>query len=114
MTDPRLEVWAKALVGFSAVVRPGNTVAIAGGVAAEPLLRAVYREVVKRGGHPVMMPVFSGLGAELLRHGSDEQIAFIDPTERFFREQADVTIRVLAETNTKAMSGVDPASQALG
>ncbi len=39
MPDLRLEAWAKALVGFSVDVQPGQTVAIAGGIAAEPLLR---------------------------------------------------------------------------
>ncbi|MDP9364393.1 MAG: aminopeptidase [Chloroflexota bacterium] len=106
-----METWAKALVGYSVEVKPGQTVAIAGGVAAEPLLRAIYREVVARGAHPVMLPIFSGLGAELLLHGNDDQLRHVDPVERFGREQVDVSIRVMAETNTKAMSAVDPARQ---
>ncbi|MEZ4506723.1 MAG: hypothetical protein R2848_12970 [Thermomicrobiales bacterium] len=32
------------------------------GVAAEPLLRAIYASVVERGGLPVLMPEFGGLG----------------------------------------------------
>jgi aminopeptidase len=111
MADPRYEKWAAALVGFSVEVKPGNTVAISGGVAAEPLLRAIYKEVVKRGGYPVMLPGFSGLNADLLNFGNDEQLAYISPIERFVREQADVAVFVIADTNTKALSGVDPARQ---
>jgi aminopeptidase len=111
MADPRYEKWAAALVGFSVEVKPGNTVAISGGVAAEPLLRAIYKEVVKRGGYPVMLPSFSGLNADLLNFGDDEQLAYISPIERFVREQADVAVFVIADTNTKALSGVDPARQ---
>ncbi len=113
MTDPRIATWARVLVGYSAPVDPGQTVGIQGGVAAEPLLRAIYREVVDRGGHPIMLPTFSGLNADLLVHGSDEQVTYVDPMERYFRETVDVLIRVQAETNTKALSAVDPARQRL-
>jgi aminopeptidase len=113
VTDPRIATWARTLVDYSAPVKAGQTVAIAGGVAAEPLLRAVYREVVTRGAHPIMLQLFSGLTADLLVHGTDQQLTFIDPVERFQREQVDVAISVLADTNTKAMSAVDPARQAL-
>ena len=53
MADPRYTKWANALTGFSAEVRPGNTVAILGGSAAEPLLVEIYRSVIERGGFPV-------------------------------------------------------------
>ncbi|MGH2532540.1 MAG: aminopeptidase [Thermomicrobiales bacterium] len=111
MPDPRYETWAKALAGYSVEVKPGQTVAISGGVAGEPLLRAVYREVLDRGGLPVLMPSFPDLSADLFGLGSDEQLGYLSPVERFFREEADVTIFILAETNTKSLSGVDPARQ---
>ena len=111
MADPRLERWAKTLVTYSVAVKPGQTVGITGGVAAAPLLRLIYREVLAAGGYPVMLPVLDGLDTEMLLHGNDEQLAFLTPAERFLREQADVTITVRAETNTKRLSAVDPARQ---
>jgi aminopeptidase len=113
VTDPRHASLAKLLTGYSVEVQPGQTVAIIGGVAAEPLHRAVYREVVARGGYPVVIPSYPDLGVELLTHGSDDQLRFITPVERFLREQTDVSISILADTNTKAASGVDPARQTL-
>ena len=113
MTDPRFATWARALVEYSVAVEPGQAVAITGGVAAEPLLRAIDREVLARGAHPVVIPVLAGLAADLLGRGTDEQLAFITPTERFVREQADVVITVQAETNTKSLSGDDPERQKL-
>ena len=113
MPDPRLESWAKVLVNYSVAVKPGQTVAITGGIAAEPLFRAIYREVVRAGGHPVMLPVLNGLGAILFRHGQDEQLEWITPIERFIRTEADVVINVLAESNTKTLSEVDPSRQVL-
>ncbi|HVL24594.1 MAG TPA: aminopeptidase [Thermomicrobiales bacterium] len=113
MADPRLEKWAQALAGYSVEVQPGQTVAITGHVAAAPLLREVAKAVVARGGFPVMLPVIEGPGTDLLLNGSDEQIQFITPVERFVRAEADVVINVLAETNTKRQSAVDPGRQSL-
>ena len=113
LNDPRVAHWARTLVGFATGVRPGDEVAIIGGVASEPLQRAVYREVVDAGGHPLLLPTFSGIRADLLSRGSDEQIAYVSPFDRYAREEADVLINIMSETNTSAMAGVDPARQAL-
>lgn len=112
MTDPRIEKWAAVLTGYCVDVQPGETVAISGGVAAEPLLRAIYTKVVERGGCPVLSPDFSGLSATLIRDGNDDQLGFITPFERFDRTEADCSIRVMAETNTRNASGVDPTRSA--
>jgi len=109
VADSRIERWAKALVEYSAPVEAGQTVGITGGVAAGPLLAAVYREVVRRGGHPVLVPVFPELRADLLAHGTDAQLAYISPIERFLREGVDVLVNVQAETNTKTLAAADPA-----
>jgi len=113
MPNQQMQAWAKVLTGYAVEVKPGQTVAIVGGAAAEPLLRAIYREVVVRGGRPVIIPVFTGLNADLLINGSDEQLQYLSPIERFIREEADVTIQVIAETNTKSLGGVNPARQAV-
>jgi aminopeptidase len=113
MADPRMVKWAKALTGYSVEVQPGQVVAIRGEPAAEPLLREIHREVIERGGHPVPWLPLPGAGTALLTLGSDAQLAHISPIERFMREEADVVINVMAETNTRGLAGVDPARQAL-
>ncbi len=112
MIDPRIEQWAEVLTGYCVDVRPGRTVAISGGTAAEPLLRAIYAKVIERGGFPVLAPQFSGLDGTLVGGGNDEQLAFIGPFESFDRRQADCSIRVLAETNTRNAATVDPSRSA--
>ena len=111
MPDPRYEKWADVLTSYSVEVQPGQTVVITGEVAAAPLLREIYRAVIARGGYPVMLPILEGLAAELLTNGSDDQLSYITPVETFARTQADVAINVLAETNTRRLSAVDPARQ---
>lgn len=108
-----MDLWARTLVRYSARVQPGQTVAISGSTVAEPLLRAVHREVLEAGAHPVMLVSLPGAHADLLSLGSDDQVQFISPVERFAREQADAIVNVLSDTNTRALSGIPPARQRL-
>jgi aminopeptidase len=105
--------WASVLVDYSTEVATGEQVAISGGVAAEPLLRAIYRAVLRKGGLPVLLPTFSEAQADLFNLASDEQLAYISPLERWMREEAIVSIDVIASTNTRALSAVDPSRQSV-
>ncbi len=105
--------WAEVLVGYSTEVKPGDTVAISGGVAAEPLLRAIYRAVLRYGGHPVLILSFTDSQTDLFSIASDEQLRFVSALERWALEVADVTIDVQASTNTRALSAIDPARQTI-
>jgi aminopeptidase len=108
-----LDRWAEVLVDYSTQLKTGDRVAISGGIAAEPLLRAIYRSALNRGALPVLAPSFSEAQADLFALASDEQLQFISPLERWALEEADVTIDVLAGTNTRSLSSVDPARQAI-
>jgi aminopeptidase len=98
--------WARVLIDYSLSVRPGDRVAIMGGVAAESLLRAAYREVIRAGGLPTIVPQFPEWSGDMLDLGSDEQIGYISPVDRFARAEADCFLRINAETNTRFPSGV--------
>src|SRR5688572_7343708 len=111
MTDPRIEAWARTLVTYSTRVQPGDVVSIEGDVSARPLLAALYRETLRAGGLPTVIPRLGELNVELLNHASDEQLAWLSPVDRWSRGEADVFIRVLGEENTKSLSGVDPDRQ---
>ena len=56
MTDPRIDAWARTLVTYSTGVQPGDVVSIEGEVSARPLLGSIYRETLRAGGLPVMIP----------------------------------------------------------
>lgn len=113
MTDPRITAWARTLVDYSTRVKPGDVVAIEGDLAARELLRATYREVLRAGGLPVMIPRFSELQADLFELASDEQLSWISPVDRWGRGEANVYIRVMAEENTKSLSQAAPERQVL-
>lgn len=113
LSDPRFNRWAEVQINYSLGVQPGDVVAILGGEAASSLLRALARETLKVGGHPVVLPAVDGYSGDLLAHGSDEQISFISPVERFVREEADCVVTINAETNSRALSSIDPERQQL-
>ncbi len=111
MVDPRVARWAETLIGYSLDIQRGQQVAIIGGMVAEPLLRELYRAVLAKGAFPSLIPSLPGTVADLLTIGNDDQLGYLSPVDRFAREQADALVNVLAETNTRALSAIDPARQ---
>jgi aminopeptidase len=111
--DPRAENLAKILVGYSTEVKAGEVVAIDGEVGAEPLLRAVYEEVLKAGANPILNVALDGLAAIYYNHATDEQLEWISPVTQWMVENADVRIGIGASANTRELSAVPPERQTI-
>ena len=113
MRDPRLEKLADVLVNYSAPVKPGDLVRLTGAPVAEPLLTALYRAAIAAGGHPRVSIAPDECAEIKLREGSDEQLKFEDPVTQYEIERIDVSIGCFSQNNTKSLTSVDPARQAL-
>ncbi len=111
MRDPRVSALARVLVGYSTGVQPGDVCVIEGESAAEPLLQAVYEEVLLAGGNPVVNMAMEGQAAAYFKHASDEQLGWVSPTAEWAAENADVRIAVMAKANTRDLSQVPPERQ---
>jgi len=111
LRDPRAEALAKILVGYSTEVKEGEVVSIDGESAAEPLLLAVYEEVLKAGAHPILNVALDGQSAIYFKHASDAQLGWISPVAEWMVEHADVRIAIGASTNTRELSAVPPERQ---
>jgi aminopeptidase len=111
--DPRAQNLAKILVGYSTKVQEGEVVSIDGENAAAPLLLAVYEEVLKAGGNPVLNVALDGQIASYFKHASDKQLEWISPFAEWMVDNADVRIAIGASTNTRELSGVPPERQTL-
>ena len=109
--DPRAESLAKILVGYSTKVKEGEVVSIDGESAAEPLLLAVYEEVLKAGAHPILNVALDGQSAAYFKHASDAQLDWISPVAEWMVENVDVRIAIGASTNTRELSAVPPERQ---
>jgi aminopeptidase len=60
MNDPRVDRMAQVLVNYSTKIQPGDRVLIEAEPPAEPLVRALYREILKAGGHPHSLIALAG------------------------------------------------------
>jgi aminopeptidase len=111
MRDSRIEALAQILVRYSTKVQPGETCAIRATTNAEPLVQAIYEEVLRAGGHPffVLSPV-EALPA-FFELASDEQLDYVPEPMRWPYETADVAFAIMADANTRALSEADPAKQ---
>ena len=108
MGDSRIEKLAQVVVEYSCAVRKGDRVAIYGSTAAEPLLKEIYARVLQAGGYPLMMLTLPGTEEAFFRYASDDQIQYVPRPTELIMETYDVRISILAETNTKSLSNVDP------
>jgi aminopeptidase len=109
--DPRVTALARVLVGYSTGVKPGEVCLIEGEVAAEPLLHAVYEEVLAAGGHPIVNLSMQGQAATYFKHATDDQLEWVSPVSKWGAENADVRIMAMASANTRELSAVAPERQ---
>lgn len=113
MDDALTARWATLLVDYCLRVEPGETIVISSEVEARPLVEACFREVVRRGAHPLTRLELPGLAEFLVQNGNDAQLSHLSPVSIREAEVADGRIRISAETDTRSMRGVDPKRQAL-
>ncbi|MDP8942750.1 MAG: aminopeptidase [Actinomycetota bacterium] len=111
MRDQRAEALAQILVRYSTRVAKGDVCAIQGTTTAEPLIQAVYEEVLRAGGLPIVQMAPEEAVPAFYAIASDEQLDWVAPTSRWVIENCDVRIAVMADANARALSGVDPKRQ---
>ena len=111
LKDPRVQGLARILVGYSTKVKPGEIVSIDGESPAEPLLAAVYEEVLKAGANPILNMSLDGQAATYFKHAGDAQLDWVSPVAEWMVENVDVRISVGASTNTRELSAVPPERQ---
>lgn len=113
LRDARIDKLAQVLVRYSTAVQPGELVRIRGTTVSEPLLVAVYREVLVAGGNPVVRLTPDECEEIFLRTATDKQLQFVSPLSEQEIKTLDVSIGIWASHNTKSLTHVDPARQAL-
>ncbi len=111
MSEVRMKRLARLLVEYSTEVQAGDWVGILGDVTTLPILREVYKHVLAKGAHPHLMLSDEMLSRMFLRDANDDQISWINPSEKSYYEDADVYIRVSSSNNTRAMTNI-PAKRA--
>jgi aminopeptidase len=113
MSDPRVEKLAQVLVNYSLEVQPGQKIVLSGHHETRPLMVAMYREVIRAGGHPYVRWQDSDMQEILLKEGNDEQLSYVPEPVMTMAETSDAYAAILGTDNTRALSGVDPEHQQL-
>ena len=73
MRDDRVDALAQILVRYSTKVKKGDVCSIASSSAAEPLVQAIYEEILRAGGLPIMQLQPSGAQAAFYDLASDQR-----------------------------------------
>ena len=112
MKDQRVEALAQILVRYSTKVGKGDTCVISSTTPAEPLALAVYEEVLRAGGLPMIQLAPDGATAAFYELASDDQLDWVSPMATWTAEESDVRIGIMADSNPRELSQADPKKQA--
>ena len=112
MSDPRVERLATLLTDYSLVLREGQVLRIDSLDAGSPLVLSLYGAALRAGALPYTNVDLPGLTETLLQRGTDEQLTYLSPIQWQEIEQLDALVTIWSETNTRALSRVDPSRHA--
>lgn len=116
MTDQRISNLAKILIRYSTEVKENDLVAIIGQPSATPLIQDLYREVLRSGGYPYLLPLYlrpvmpgyEGLDQIFFSEANSDQLKHVDVLHQKVVEEFDVLIYVKSRFNTRSLSNIDP------
>ena len=111
MRDERIKKLARVLVDYSVEAGEGEQVLVAGGAAAEPLIREVYARLLDVGAIPIPQVALPGIQELFFQHARDLHYQKTPTVIRSIYEGVDAVISIMAPHNTRALAGVDPGKQ---
>ena len=106
MTDPRLERYAQLICEHSLGIDESHSLLIVTPPVGGPLAVATAREAWRRGARVSVAMAPEWAVADVLRNGSDEQVAYLDPAALETVDRFDRWLFVWAPGNTSERAGV--------
>ena len=106
--DLRTKALAKLLVDYSLFVKHGESVVISGSAEAQEFIVALYKEVILKGGHPILRVNFPGLNSFFFKHAQKHQIEKFPAHFDFTVRNAQKYIGIDTESNTKELASCNP------
>lgn len=113
MADPRHQKLAQVLIHYSLEIKPGEKLAITAEAVASPLLRELYTEAIKAGAHVTMNVQLDSWREIVFKESSEEQLTHISEMDKFRAEYFDAELYLLADSNTRSLSAIDPKRMAM-
>ncbi len=97
--------YAKLLIDYCVELKEGDRLFVSTTTLAEPLVREVYREALRRGAHVEVDMEWDGRARTYLDEASEAQLAYISPQKREAFEQFDAYLAIRAPFNLREMQG---------
>jgi aminopeptidase len=101
--------FARLLTGWCLNVQPGQQIVVRSTTLAEPLLQALYAEILARGAWPLLRVDLPGQDEAFWSTALDAHLDGFAPAELAEAEGTDASVRIQAPANTSALGEVDPA-----
>ncbi|MFX1572560.1 MAG: aminopeptidase [Promethearchaeota archaeon] len=108
MINEFYEKLASIAVNYSLRVKKGQRVYIAGPALAKELFQALYIEILKVGGHPLLLPQIEGISELYYKYASEEQLLYVDKVQKMILKEFDHYVVILGDYNTRKLSQVNP------
>ncbi len=99
---------AQVICGYSTGMKEDDKVLIQSTTLAVPLVEAVYKECLIRGAHPEIYLNTDNLQSIFYGYAKDHQLDYTSPFMKYYMEELDVVIMIMAEHNLKHLTNVDP------
>lgn len=100
---------AHLLVHYSVEVKEKELIGISGTTASEPLVKEIYKEVLRAGAYPRVDINFEDQEYLFYTLAQDFQIDYTDPVDLYETEHIAASISISANFNPHALTAVDPA-----
>ena len=110
--DQRVKNLARTVVRYSVKAKKGELIAIESTSVAEPLIEAVYEELLQAGAYPLVQMKPSSLTESFFTHGKALHFDQLHPVQKTLANQMDGTIRIASSANTRDLSAINPKRQA--
>ena len=107
--DPRIEEYARLIVGRCIGVQPGWTVNIRSTPLARPLVEAVMAEIGRAGAHVTLSLQFEAYGGPWALAAPEELLGAPSPVQAAIWELSDAFVTIFAPENTR--DGADLSSE---
>ena len=112
MRDPRIDEYARLLVGRSVDVQPGWQVQVRATPLARPLVEAVLEELARRRAYPILQMTFETIGGPFAREAPLELLRVAAPLQQRIWEEADAFIAIWAPENSREGSDLSEERKA--
>ncbi|NVM35870.1 MAG: aminopeptidase [Candidatus Lokiarchaeota archaeon] len=108
MINEFYEKLAKLVINYANNVKRGDRVYISGPTLAKELFQALYIEIMKAGGHVLIIPQIEGIQELRYKFASEEQLIYVDPIFNLIIKEFDCYIVIQGDYNTRKYSLIDP------